>query len=937
MDEQKEKKLVENTDVDVGVNSQPDENMVEVKTNEKTNAEVETGTMAEVCDAKPVLLDKVALVSNVISGVGKEFKKEFRRPKTKLELFFISLFVFSVICLFSFLFVFLRYGVNLPDYNQLAEYKPPVTSRFYAGDGSLLTEYATEQRIFVPLKDIQPNLINAFIAAEDKNFWTHSGIDLMGIVRATLINVKNKIFGGARRMVGASTITQQVAKNFFLSSEQSLTRKIKEVILALKMERAFSKRHILTLYFNQIFLGFRSYGVAAAALNYFNKSLDELTLSECAFLAALPKAPNNYNPITNKDRAIVRRNWVLDRMAEDGYISEEEAENAKNDDIKVSESFITKNQRYSLYFSEEVRKFLSGIYGEEQLYSGGLAVRTTVEPEYQKVATRVLRKSLMNYDRGNGWRGAERNAFDDIEKNKEKSASVENANSDDVSDDVEEARPVAVDLTPETISDVKVWKPLLSRTYLVSGLEDEGWRKAVVLSVEPEYAMVGLGNGEVGRITLRTLGWNRYVVNSNGDTAPITSVGQALRVGDFVFVQLVDDEAKLYSLQQVPELNGAMVALDPHTGRIYAMVGGFSYSRSKFNRVTQAYRQPGSTIKPFVYLTAIEKGYTPSSVILDAPVVLEKSDGELWRPENYDNAFAGEITLRRALEKSKNNPTIRIAKDIGVRTFLKNALKFGVYKKVDEPNLSMALGSGDTTLLDLTAAFAKLINGGKNITPFIVDRVQDRNGLTVFRTDKRDCVNCNAVEWVDYSMPPEVEDNKEQLSDAVSLYQIVNILQGVVERGSGWKARIPGRTICGKTGTSNDQKDVWFIGGTPDLVVGVFLGYDQPKSLGSYAAGGSLAAPVFREFMEQVLKDKKDVAFRVPHGVSLVRVNRETGKPATINDANYNVVLEAFREGTEPFADGHDGKVGVSGGNGGMVMPGNDSTTTEDANFDGIY
>ncbi len=839
--------------------------------------------------------------------------EENKKKKSKLEIFFMSLFFFSLFCLFTFIFVFMRYGVNLPDYNQLAEYKPPVTSRFYAGDGSLLTEYATEQRIFVPLKDIPPNLINAFISAEDKNFWTHSGIDLVGIVRATIVNVKNKLLGGGRRMVGASTITQQVAKNFFLSSEQSMTRKIKEIILALKMERAFSKHHILTLYFNQIFLGFRSYGVAAAALNYFNKSLDELTLSECAFLASLPKAPNNYNPITNKDRAITRRNWVLDRMVEDGYISQEEAEVAKQDDIEVSESFISKNQRYSLYFSEEVRKFLSGIYGEEQLYSGGLAVRTTVDPEYQRIATRAVRKALLNFDKKKGWRGAEKHI--DI--------------------DAEEWLQDATIVKQLETTNKELWQILLARNEISSGVEDDGWRRAIVLNVDDKTASIGLSKGDRGVITLDSLGWSkRKLSDASDETAPIKSMNEVLKKGDIIFVKLVDGKTLQYSLQQVPELNGAMVVLDPHTGRIYALVGGFSYNRSKFNRATQAYRQPGSTIKPFVYLTAIEKGYTPSSVILDAPVVLEKSDGELWRPENYDNAFAGEITLRRALEKSKNNPTIRIAKDIGVRTFLKNALKFGVYKKVDEPNLSMALGSGDTTLLDLTSAFAKIINGGKNMKPFLVDRVQDRNGKTVYKSDERECENCSNIDWVQNSLPPEVKDEREQLSDPVSLYQIVNILQGVVERGSGWMARIPGKTICGKTGTSNDQKDVWFVGGTPDLVAGVFLGYDQPKSLGSYAAGGSLAAPIFKDFMEQVLKNKKDVAFRVPKGVSLVRVNRETGKPATVNDANFNVVLEAFKEGTEPFK--------FEGTNEKTFDENPSSVNTEvevdtEANFDGIY
>lgn len=835
-----------------------------------------------------------------------------KKKRSKLELLFMSLFFFSLIFLCFFIFVFMKFGTNLPDYNQLAEYKPPVTSRFYAGDGSLLTEYATEQRIYVPLKDVPPNLMNAFIAAEDKNFWNHSGIDLVGIMRAFVTNIKSKLLGRGR-MVGASTITQQVAKNFFLSSEQSLTRKIKEIILALKMERAFSKRHILTLYFNQIFLGFRSYGVAAAALNYFNKSLDELTLSECAFLAGLPKAPSTYNPITNKERAIVRRNYVLDRMKEDGYITKEEADSAKLEDIVVNENFISKQQRYSLYFSEEVRKLLSGIYGEEQLYSGGLAVRTTINPKYQEVATRVLRNALIDFDRKHGWRGAEKNVDmndPEILQNESIVKQVEKNNKE-------------------------IWQVLLSRESMVSGMEDDGWKKAIVISVKDDSAEIGFVNGTKGIIPLSDLVWARRVIDDRRSDVAVSSVKQVLSVGDIIFVKAKNTDGKTYSLQQVPELNGSIIVLDPHTGRVFAMVGGFSYTRSKFNRATQAYRQPGSTIKPFVYLTALATGnYTPSSIILDAPVVLEKSDGELWRPENYDNAFAGEITFRRALEKSKNNPTIRIAKDIGVRNFIKTALKFGIYKKVDDPNLSMALGSGDTTLIDLTSAFAQLINGGKKLETIIVDRVQDRNGKTVYKTDKHICENCSGIEWSPDLLPPEIPDDREQLADPVSIYQIVSILQGVVDRGSGWKARIDGKTIGGKTGTSNDQKDVWFVGGTPDLVAGVFLGYDQPKSLGSYAAGGSLAAPIFKNFMQEVLKNKKDVAFRVPHGVSFVRVNRETGKPATIVDNNYNVILEAFREGTEnTILNKENSSFGFDNTSSSGESDMNDTQT----NFDGIY
>ncbi len=860
-------------------------------------------------------------ISEKISGVEQKVEKPVHKKKAKknkLELFFMSLFYFSLLSLFIFVFVFMRYGVSLPDYNQLSEYTPPVTSRFYTGDGSLLTEYATEQRIYVPLNDIPPNLANAFISAEDKNFWTHSGIDLLGIVRATLTNIKYKLFGNSGRMVGASTIAQQVAKNFFLSSEQSFSRKIKEIILALKMERAFSKRHILTLYFNQIFLGFRSYGVAAAALNYFNKSLDELTLAESAFLASLPKAPNNYNPLLYKERAIARRNWVLDRMAIDGYISKEDAEFAQQDDIEVSESFMSKNQKYSLYFSEDVRKQLSSVYGEDQLYGGGLAVRTTLNPEYQRIATNVVRKALVNFDVSRGWRGAETNV------NLDDDALMEDAN-----------------LLKQLAGGKKeLWQILLSKTPMISGLEDAGWRKAIVLDVNSGGAEIGLSDGSRGVINLATAGFKRLFAGNNA-TVALNSLDKAIKRGDVIFVDKISVDGAgsvSYALKQVPELNGGMVVLDPHTGRVLAMVGGFSYSRSKFNRATQAFRQPGSTIKPFVYLTAMEQGYTPSSIILDAPIVMEKEDGELWRPENYDNEFVGEITVRRALEQSKNNPTIRIAKDSGIRNFIKNATKFGVYKKVDSPNLSMALGSGDTTLLDITSGFAKIINGGKDITPFIVARVQDRNGATIYKSDMRECEDCSGIMWDESLLPPEIKDDREQLSDPISLYQVVNMMQGVVERGSGWMARIDGKTIGGKTGTSNDQKDVWFIGGTPDLVAGVFFGYDKPKSLGGSAMGGSFAAPVFREFMVEALKGKKDVPFRVPAGVSLVRVNRETGKPATVYDSNYNVVLEAFKEGTEPVRfSSSKSTTTSSSGSGNSKTDFRNNNLEMETNFDGIY
>ncbi|MDR0367062.1 MAG: transglycosylase domain-containing protein, partial [Rickettsiales bacterium] len=585
------------------------------------------------------------------AGPSVDNEKSPPARKSRIKFFFAAFFVFSALVLAAFAFALIKFGTELPDYKALAEYKPPITSRFYAGDGSLLTEYATEKRVFVPLKDIPPNLINAFISAEDKNFWTHSGLDPLGILRAAFVNIKRKITSGPPGG-GASTITQQVAKNFFLTPERTLSRKIREAILSLKMERTFSKRHILTLYMNQIFLGYRSYGVAAAATNYFGKSLDELTLGESAFLAAVPKAPANYNPITHRDRAIARRNWVLERMEDNGYISREEREQAEAEDINANESPMSRPQPNALYFSEEVRKLLAEIYGEEQLYSGGLAVRTTLDPRYQKIATNVLRKALLDFDRKQGWRGA-----------------AENFGPADQED----------------------WGQLLKQSQQASGMEDEGWRPAIVINP----LQIGFKNSTTGVLSPSAIAF------AQGN----------LKSGDIIFVKKNGD---LYDLKQIPEINGAMVVMDPHTGRVFALVGGFSYWQSKFNRATQALRQPGSTIKPFVYLAALATGkYTPSSILLDAPIVMDKETGEQWRPENYDDIFEGEITLRRAVEKSKNIPTIRTAMDIGLRNFVKTALDFGAYKSVPAPNLSMALGSGDTRLLDLTGAFAKLINGGK--------------------------------------------------------------------------------------------------------------------------------------------------------------------------------------------------------------------------------
>lgn len=755
---------------------------------------------------------------------------------------------FLIILIIGLTYGMTKINITIPDYRQLETYEPPVTTRLFAGDGQVMMEYAAEKRLFVPIEKIPDKVKHAFIAAEDKHFYTHSGIDYIGIVRAVLGNLKK--IGTGRRPAGASTITQQVAKNFLLSSELSYTRKIKEAILARRIDKAFSKDHILELYLNEIYLGNRAYGVAAAAMNYFGKSLDDLTLDEIAYLAALPKGPNNYNPKTRYDAAVARRNWVISRMVEDGYADEKEAEEAKKRPLKVVErksGFLKDTE----YYSEEVRRTISRNFGDEALYQGGLIVRTTIDPRLQEIATKALRKGLLEYDRRHGWRGATTSIK--IDENYKKS-----------------------------LADAK----------LTSGAE-ESWKKAVVLKVTKDKAEIETADGANGEIPLPLLAWARHAEKGQNMGPVPTSVEQVLRKGDVIYVEKTAEKDKEnYNLRQIPEIEGGMAVMDPHTGKVLALVGGFSFAKSQFNRATQAYRQTGSTFKPFVYLTALELGYSPTDLILDAPFVLDQGEGlPKWKPVNFSKKFYGLMTLRRGVELSKNLMTVRLAQDIGMDKIVDMSKRIGVNDHL-APYLSSSLGAADTRVINMVAAYAVIVNGGKKVPPYMIERIQDRKGRAIYRHEQTPCPDCNATKWANQPVP-DFHVVREQVVDPLSAYQMTSILEGVATRGTG--ARLNGlhRHVAGKTGTTNETKDAWFVGFTPDLVAGVYVGYDEPISLGRSETGAHSALPIFYDFMAEALKNTPDTNFRIPEGIKLVRVNPQTGKPSSPSDST--VIIEALK------------------------------------------
>lgn len=766
-----------------------------------------------------------------------------------------TFFFFAVIVLVVVITSVWQMSQELPDYLQLAKYEPAVTTRLYAGDGQLMMEYASEKRLFVPEEKIPALVKNAFISAEDKNFYSHFGVDPLGIIRAVLDNLKN--IGRGRRPAGASTITQQVAKNFLLSSEVSYKRKIKEALLATRMEQAFTKQHILELYLNEIYLGNRSYGVAAAALNYFGKSLDDLSIEEAAFLAALPKGPNNYNPKTKYAAAVARRNWVIDRMVDDGYVKAEDAAAAKAKPLEV----IARRGEFvqdAEYFSEEVRRKVTAGFGDEALNEGGLLIRTTLNPRLQHIATKAFDAEIRNYDIRHGWRGPITNiALDDN------------------------------------------YQEALQKLETPAG-KDNSWVLAVVKNVDNNSAAIETKDGDSGTIPLSLLSWARKNLKNQAVSNPPKTVKDVLAKGDVILVEKLADKTaaakKLpnnsYYLRQIPNVEGGLIALDPHTGKILAMVGGYSFQKSQFNRATQALRQTGSAFKPIVYLAALDNGYSPTDLILDAPFVLDQGPGlPKWKPVNYSKKFYGLMTLRQGIEKSRNLMTVRLAQDVGMDKVADYAKKMGVNDHLPHL-LSMSLGAGETKLINMASAYGIMVNGGKKAEPYLIERIQDRSGKTIYRHDRRACENCRVAKWENQPLP-ELADNREQIIDPLSAYQMVSILEGVAQYGTGSKLRAIGKHLAGKTGTTNKNQDSWFVGFSPDLVVATYVGFDEPRSLGRYETGAALALPIFYNFMNEALANQPDIPFRIPAGIKLVRVNHDTGRPAQPSDKS--VIVEALK------------------------------------------
>jgi penicillin-binding protein 1A len=773
-----------------------------------------------------------------------------------------SLLVFvAVIGAGASLYIFYEFGRGLPDYKHLATYEPPVVTRMYANDGRLFAEYAHEKRVFVPIEAIPQRVIKTFLAAEDKNFYEHFGIDISGVIRSLIMNVQRS--RDNKRPVGASTITQQVARNFLLADiahEVSFKRKIKEAILALRIEHAFTKDHILELYLNEIFLGNNSYGVAAAALNYFNKTLDQLTVSEAAFLAGLPKAPSRYDPKRNPELAIQRRNYVISRMEDEGIITSEQAAEAVKEPIVFNQRDMAEVVRAD-YFAEEVRRSILKEYGEHALYQGGLTVRTTVDPKLQTIAEKCLREGLQTYDRRHGWRG-----------------------------------PV------KTIDATKNWQEQLSQIPKPPGTNE--WKLAVVLNPGKNAAEIGFVDGTKGQIPLKEMEWAQAYMDADTLGPAVTSTSVAVNKGDVILVASVVEDGKdtgTYKLCQIPKVSGGLVAMDPHTGRVLAMQGGFSFAQSQYNRVTQAYRQPGSAFKPFVYLTALERGLTPSTVIMDAPFAINMGYGlGVWAPKNYKNDYFGPTTLRVALEKSRNTVTVRMVHDrVGMKYVVQTAKRFHIVD--DMPmQLAMVLGAGETTMLRLTAAYATIVNGGKEVKPTFYDRIQDRKGKTIKVNDPRTCRGCDQQAWISNHTIPELVDQSEQITSPATAYQMVSMMQGVIDRGTGRTVRkILGdnRPLGGKTGSTNDSIDTWFVGFTPDMVVCAYMGFDEPKTLGKKEVGSLAAAPMAGNFLKEALEGQPAVPFRVPQGIKLVKVQRSSGKRS--KGEGEDIITEAFKVNDE--------------------------------------
>ena len=741
----------------------------------------------------------------------------------------LSSLLLLIVLIFTILWT---YSNNIPDYKFLNSYKPPVSSKVYSGNGELVADFSKEKRVFVPYNSIPKNVINSFLSAEDKNFFYHPGVDAKGVLRAAINNISNII--SSKRLEGASTITQQVAKNFLLTNEISLNRKIKEAILAFRIERVLSKQRILELYLNQIYLGSGAYGVAAASLEYFDKSIKDLNYAEAALLAALPKAPSRYNPYRDIELAKFRRNLVLKNLFDNSYINFKLYQKLQNEKIKLNKSkkiYLEDAQ----YYIEDVRKNVIETFTYDKVYKQGFNINTPINLKLQRIATQTLREGLISYDKRRGWRGALVNK-----------------------------------------KYTKNWKDNLEKFNLEKSIN---WKLAIVKKLDKFSAEIEIENKLNGKIELKEISWTKKEFD------------KLLKIGDIIYVEKI--KGNNYSLRQLPKVNGGIVVMDPYTGRVLALSGGYSFKKSEFNRVTQALRQPGSAFKPFVYALALENGYTPTSLILDAPLVLDQGDDlKMWKPENYGKKFYGPSTLRVGLEKSRNLMTIRIAQDLGLPKIINFSKNLGIYDN-PEKLLSISLGSAETTLLKLTSAYSAFVNGGKKVDPILIDRIQDSEGKTIFNNDKRKCINCDQISYLgnDY---PSIQNNYKQVFSAQTAYQMTSILEGVIQRGTGKKLRDLKLNIAGKTGTTNKNTDTWFVGFTSNFLIGVYVGSDNPKSLGRYETGSKTALPIFKNFIKKVVKKSEARPFKAAKGTVMMVVDPITGQKAKFTSKN--TIIEVYKE-----------------------------------------
>nr|WP_246566939.1 PBP1A family penicillin-binding protein [Gemmobacter fulvus] len=764
--------------------------------------------------------------------------------------------------------VFWIYSRDLPSHESLAQYTPPTISRIYDGEGRMIDEFAEERRLFVPIEDVPDLIKHAFVSAEDKNFYTHKGYDARGILAAGIEAVTSR----GQNVRGASTITQQVMKNFLLGGERKAERKIKEIILATRLEETLSKDKILELYLNEIFLGQNSYGVAAAAQTYFNKSLVQLAPHEAAMLASMPQAPGEYHPVRAKERVTQRRNYVLREMWQNGYIDEATYLSEKDMPLKSVQNGDYPAFRNGLpprdYFTDEIRRQLSGSFGQQEFFGGGLAIRATVDPELQEAAAKALRAGLERYDRGQGvWRGTRKT------------------------------------LPVEQLTSQDAWRAALADVEVPRDIA--GWHPAVVLELGESSARIGIEGVDEDAdghfIPAEDVTWARKRLKDGKLGKKARVPADLLDVGDVVLVRAVtsDDDGsfKRWSLRQVPEVQGAFMAMDVFSGRVLAMQGGFSYQDSVFNRTTQAARQPGSSFKPFVYAAALDSGFTPATIVVDAPIELNTPQG-LWRPKNASNKFYGPTPLRTGIEQSRNLMTVRIAQEIGMETVAGYAERFGVYDRM-QAFLSNSLGSQETTLFKMVAAYAMFANGGERVEPTLVDRVQDRYGKSVYRHDLRKCEDCS-LGTLPKGAAPRISSSRERVMDPITAYQLTSMMQGVVERGTARGINLP-VPVAGKTGTTNDAKDVWFIGYTSNIAAGCYIGYDNPRTLGSSASGGGFCGPVFESFMRTAIKKYGGGKFAVPPGGYFIKIDRFTGARLSDDAQGDHVVSEYFREGEDPI------------------------------------